>query len=739
MAVSQEVILYNKTYTVPPVINAVQNDTDRQVVAKLGDFTLASGMTAKLSFHRPDDTHYETTGTVSVANNTVTAELDQALTQVGVVKAQIKVTESSGLGSTFTFVIKVQEDVAGEVTPQEGGTIIDALETAQDALETAQDAVEKAEELQQYIDSFSDLQDVLDHKANLEGVYPGISAGGVFDESSYQTDNAPYLLRASGGDVVAGRQEKDELIGGTVAWNQKLQNGNFAANTNWQTTGSSSVSIANNELTITPSAKNGGAMQRYVSLDASHKMFVGLTMKSASARGAIAVGFSDNVHYTTLKELSLSTSYQRFGRIIEIPSNHSGEGRFIIRDQNESSVGYVALNAKDVIVTDLTSAFGSTIADYVYSLETTTVGSGIAWLRKHGFFTKDYYPYNAGELMSVSASWHRFVGKNLFDIKKWLTDCGVSSYTESNGYVIFTPNNNCYSTFFELPQGTKTISLEIGSATTATNPRVRVKYANGTIGSPDTRLLTGDVVGIALNWSTVGVFAVKIQTEFGSSATTYEPYHTWSYPLDPDLTLRGIPKLNGSKLYYDGDRYAGDGTVTRRYGVVDLGSLTWARGLQTSIYLFSATISDMVTTYSYSTSESNIKIIGMPYAYKGSSAGWSGMADGTYGFAGNSLRIRDDSFTTAADFKTAMSGVMLVYELATPTTESADPYDNYQSVDRYGTEEYIDERTVPIPVGHETRYYTDYLSALKAPSTDGVYSLKVTVANGVPTYSWVSG
>ena len=31
------------------------------------------------------------------------------------------------------------------------------------------------------------------------------------------------------------------------------------------------------------------------------------------------------------------------------------------------------------------------------------------------------------------------------------------------------------------------------------------------------------------------------------------------------------------------------------------------------------------------------------------------------------LWIRDDSYTTAQDFKTAMNGVMLYYELATPT------------------------------------------------------------------------
>ena len=57
----------------------------------------------------------------------------------------------------------------------------------------------------------------------------------------------------------------------------------------------------------------------------------------------------------------------------------------------------------------------------------------------------------------------------------------------------------------------------------------------------------------------------------------YEPYEKHSYPLDSTLTLRGIPKLDANNnLYYDGDTYESDGTVTRKYGIVDLGT-RWSR------------------------------------------------------------------------------------------------------------------------------------------------------------------
>ena len=128
-----------------------------------------------------------------------------------------------------------------------------------------------------------------------------------------------------------------------------------------------------------------------------------------------------------------------------------------------------------------------------------------------------------------------------------------------------------------------------------------------------------------------------------------------------------------------------------------------------------------------------------------------------------------------------MSGVYLVYELATPTTESADPYQNPQIVDDWGTEEYVDAaataatspRDVSIPVGHDSMYRNNLRAKLEmapdspagdgdyivrqsngensyvpitfpadelpaAPTTDGNYVLKCTVSSGTATFTWAS-
>ena len=54
-----------------------------------------------------------------------------------------------------------------------------------------------------------------------------------------------------------------------------------------------------------------------------------------------------------------------------------------------------------IYVTDLTAMFGTTIADYVYTLESAEAGTGIAWLQSYDFFTKDYYEYTKNKIESV--------------------------------------------------------------------------------------------------------------------------------------------------------------------------------------------------------------------------------------------------------------------------------------------------------------------------------------------------
>ena len=225
-------------------------------------------------------------------------------------------------------------------------------------------------------------------------------------------------------------------------------------------------------------------------------------------------------------------------------------------------------------ICDLTQMFGSTIADYIYTLETSHTGDGVAWFRK--LFPKPYYAYNAGELMSVQAASHKMTGFNQWD-EEW----ELGGYSTSNGqkaadntrirnknYIPCLPNttycNSSPATMIVLyyDAGKNFISYEgVLTNITFTTPS-NCGYINFYMATAYGTTYNNDIC-INLHWD-------------GERDGEYEPYTVHSYALDSDLVLRGIPKLDAdNKLYYDGDTYESDGTVTRRYGVVDIGTLNW--------------------------------------------------------------------------------------------------------------------------------------------------------------------
>lgn len=346
------------------------------------------------------------------------------------------------------------------------------------------------------------------------------------------------------------------------------------------------------------------------------------------------------------------------------------------------------------MVIDLTAMLGSTIADYLYNLETATAGAGIAKLREWGFLTDEYIPYNVGSLESVEATAHKMVGFNQWDEE---TESGSYNVTTGNPTADATkirtkndisvlPNTTYYkktsSSFWNiyLDADKNLISYGDASQGTFTTPnncyyiRFNLESAYGTTYNHD----------ICINLSS-------------DRNGEYEPYSAHTYDLGTD-TLRGLFKLDSNNnLYADGDTKTSDGTVTRKYGVVDLGTLDYVYNSNDTY--FYATISNLkdnggwwkvsnVICEKYVTTFPN-NITSVDKAV----CAWN---------SGNRLIIKDSAYTDAATFKTAMSGVMLVYELATPTTETSTPFQNPQICDPDGTEEYVTSNGVP--VGHETRY-----------------------------------
>jgi len=360
------------------------------------------------------------------------------------------------------------------------------------------------------------------------------------------TDSAPYLYRASKG----GDRQYDELVGGSVVWNQLISNGDFSDGTTGWGSSRGTLSVSDGVLTETCTTDGGvtiispafGNVQ-------GHKIIVAFDVKvstvSNDVRASINSG-SIGVNSIWRRTMPTANTWER-EVIVAYPTEEYATNLRIYQSMSVDDT----ISVKNVYLTDLTAMFGSTIADYIYAREIAETGSGIAWIKSYGFFSKDYYAYDTGSILSVNTSGHKLVG--------------------------YTVN---------------------------------------------------------------------------------------TYPLTP-TDLRGILSLSGNELVYDGDIYESDGTETVKYAL--LSNQTGAIG-------------DTITLTGYKT---------------------SGKIICDKGLISDIGTISGTTLTLTA----AITSASFVYELDTPTTATLSPFVSPQICDKDGTEEYIDTRTVPMPVGHYTEYY----------------------------------
>lgn len=512
------------------------------------------------------------------------------------------------------------------------------------------------------------------------------------DTSNIIVENTPYNFRITGGGEKVCNRETEKLVGGTVAWNQLVQKSNLRSRINYN------VSIMNNNngsITISTEGTASGTtyldiLNNAINVIINHKyLFIGSTSTIKFAVGGSVKNIYNADSITCMIGLSIASGSSYSGTIYPM-------------------------------FFDLTAMFGSTIADYIFSLEQGTAGAGVAWFRD--LFPKDYYAYDAGSLQSVQAKSHVTRGFNQWDGTyengKWLSDTNGNISSEPSycltGFIPVLPSTIYYK---EWSNSGRSLQYDY-------NKNV-IPNQNWNDITPNSGLFTTKdnayYVRFTIQNNFVSQFIINLHWD-GERDGEYEPYAEHTYPLDADLTLRGIPKLDSNnKLYYDGDTYESDGTVTRRYGIVDLGSLNWVYVSDHSIF-YSDVISNMI--YTTEVTDRNKGIISSKYPVSSVINLNSSMIDKSMLNNMGRIYIRDTGYSDGTTFKAAMSGVYLIYELATPTTETADPYNNIQICDGNGTEEYIDTRDVAIPVGHETKYYTfnasylTYLPELEKDNTN---------------------
>lgn len=513
-------------------------------------------------------------------------------------------------------------------------------------------------------DVVATLNDV-DNKADKVGSYPDLIAGTADNllSSSYQTDKTPYILRRT----PYGARERGSIVGGSVVWNQ-LEQGRTGSSTSYGITFSYSDGLWTFSGTCTQTNVAFRLSNNNKPIQTGHKILLTNTSSTFKVR---LQGFIPSTPASTPGERILEAQDGAVNDIVVMAFNMNG----------------VAVNETDRFgIFDLTLMFGSTIADYIYSQEQASAGAGVAFFRS--LFSKPYYAYNAGEIISVNTSAHKMVGFNQFDADSTLIPLGFTKEADGSYYLQTAASFPTNAPLWENKSGYAgqiyfRYEYKFNSASSA-GGRFKVFYADGTSDSyypsPVTSFTTYSgitrkgkkVQYIGWDFGSGGVSTwfkdICINFSDPSKNGTYEPYTAHTYPLDSSLTLRGLPKLDGDSLYYDGDIYPPSGEVERRYAV---------RAYQSG----------------------------------------------------------DES-----DANVLTDGTNTVYKLATPTTEQAEPYTALQICDPAGTEEWVG---ASMPVGHETKYYADLKGKIEdipdVPTASGTYVLKATVSASGVTYSWVEG
>lgn len=586
-----------------------------------------------------------------------------------------------------------------------------------------------------------------------DGSYGGMTVGYAeqLTSSIVETDEVPYLFRTAGGNAEIGSYEEDTIVGGSVAWNQQIDGGDFSDSSKWAILAGGTLTVADNEATIAITANFGGIQ---TSSSASkptdivgHKYLITADIKASVVRtNSVGFGLSDNNSAKPVRKVlpSVGTTYSTYA-FVGVQNTETvaqSNARFMLYDTKGSDG--VTLNAKNIMSFDLTQMFGTTIADYVYSLEQASAGSGIEWLKGHGFFTEDYYPYNAGSMKHVSGLVsHQMVGFNAWD-EEW----ELGTYSATTGEKIASNTVRCKNKIEVLPstQYYLNVPYNIGSLGTyvffydaSENFVSSIRKFSRTLDTPQNARYMTFACPASYGTTYKNDICINLRWD-GERDGEYEAYRKESYALDSTVTLRGIPKLDASNnLYYDGDRYLPDGTVRRRFKELEFTeSTSWTLyNPLVGINTFNARITNSVPYVA--------GVLSNYYTYdEPASHTIANQKDKTFYIYRQSetncrLSIRDDDYTDVASFRSHMAGVFGVFEIE-PTTETADPYTNPQWVDNWGTEEYVvtpDADGFQMPVGHSTNYPVDLKAKLEAtannPQTDGIYLLQYQ--NGEATYT----
>jgi len=391
-------------------------------------------------------------------------------------------------------------------------------------------------------------------------------------------------------------------------------------------------------------------------------------------------GTTVNANYKTISASGYKTI---IGHKYYVGADHTlsaDEGLYVYNDGGGIVCGY---NSKEIIGTAtaekpfyIVFASGKTFSNTTLRVmiidltacgftsdETASVDAlKAAWLSKFGYPLPQYIPYNAGSIVSNNAV-YQLTGKNLLTNGTDTTNGYVSGYYLKNDGTTAAAAGYNISEYIRVAPNTGYVMSCSGSANAPSVCAYDASHnfiAGYNYGGTNKIIFTtpDNAAYVRASIDTSGTN----QFEKGSAATTYEPYFNGG-----SITADSLNGFEGTDIY-DTQSF----TEKRRMcGKDDLGTLTWEYIAGATNARFKATPSTSPKIPASSTTTPNALCAKYGTSNYAEIYGGEDKAVGI-GADGN-IYIRDTAYTDAATFKTAMSGVYLVYELAAETTDTTTP------------------------------------------------------------------
>ena len=556
--------------------------------------------------------------------------------------------------------------------------------------------------LNDLVDDIENAVAFVNDKANVDGNYPTMTVGAAdnltpYDEDSGVDQEQPFLLQGTG--CGNGEQQVDtgalgllkEKQGNTVVVNQQITN-NLTFQSRKGTTGTDTETDGVRTLTFGGSPTTGQDFQFFfktgISFKPGHKYLYALSFKSSKNYDGRLQALTTSAATVSISVIPNQWQFAAFVFQADSESIEVGFYQFS-RDWEEGDTLQFK-NYRNLI--DLTQWFGSNDNIPAHLLA-----------HPEDFFR--YYQgslaYNEGTLVNANGRYLKAVGRNQWD-EEW-EEGGIqsgdgstftASAVRSKNYIKVIPNETYYvKCLYGTADGLYIKCYDVNKqAINSTWDFSNIH--NNTITIPSNaiyiKFMTLSTYGTTYNHD----ITISIYYDDESGYDQYYPYEELANIDTGTETLRSAGSICDSK--------APDGTITRRIGVVDLGECSFSAGGDT--HTFMLRLDDMnnsygrynfvcakfenvgETTYALYTDKGNLKV-----------AKESG---------GHRLYFSYEDASTPADFKTAMSGVYLFYELAEPTTEQGTTFSENVTIDDFGSMDF--GGTNGVPQGASIFYAVDY-------------------------------